>query len=91
MTTVSSLLTARNSDVRINQGDRFLGSTALHWAAEEGHLGMVELLVRLGADLTLRNVLDETPAAAAAKGGHADVVAALARLEEEEGRAARNA
>jgi len=33
-----------------------VGMTALHWAADEGHIPVVEALIRLGADV---NAVDE--------------------------------
>ena len=36
-------------------------STAVHLAAKRGHLGMVEMFLREGADVNVREGLDETP------------------------------
>jgi len=55
------------------------GTTALHHAAEAGHLPMIELLLAAGADPTIRdNLYDGTPAGWAHHGGHPDAVALLA-------------
>jgi ankyrin repeat protein len=54
------------------------GSTALHAAAAHGHLAVVELLVRRGADPNVRDAGDNaTPLHCAAGAGHAGVVRAL--------------
>ncbi len=42
-------------------GDQDAGNTALHFAAQEGHLPMVELLLARGADVNARNNFQQTP------------------------------
>lgn len=55
--------------------------TALHEAAWRGDDGLVDLLLGLGADATIRDVaFDGTPAAWAHHGGHPDLAARLDRL-----------
>jgi len=49
------------------------GSTALHFAAENGHIRIVELLLDLGADLEAIDVDGDTPLMCAAIGGNSEV------------------
>ena len=49
------------------------GSTALHFAAENGHIRIVELLLDRGADLEAIDVDGDTPLMCAAIGGHSDI------------------
>ena len=49
------------------------GSTPLHLAAQRGHLEVVELLVRHGAELDAEDALGSTPLLEAVSGAHADV------------------
>jgi len=53
--------------------------TALHWAAAEGDRRAVEILLRHGADPSIRTRIDdlETPAMAARRGGHSELAALL--------------
>lgn len=53
------------------------GATALHRAAEEGHLQMVELLVAKGADVDALDARGRTPAVRAELAKHPQVVARL--------------
>jgi len=57
------------------------GYTTLHWAASRNHLEVVQLLLRFGAKLDLRNVDRRTPADLATIRGHHDVANAI-RAEE---------
>jgi ankyrin repeat protein len=50
------------------------GSTPLHYATRMGHLGIIEALVRRGADLNGEDYSQNTPLIEAANGGHIDVV-----------------
>lgn len=58
------------------------GYTALHAAAQEGHLEVVELLLSLGACAMSRACDGSTPLHLAAQNGHAKVVARLLRCED---------
>jgi ankyrin repeat protein len=49
----------------------------LHWAAESGHLEVVEYLISKGADVNAKNVEDETPLHYSAGYGHKDIVKLL--------------
>lgn len=51
--------------------------TALMWAAENGHLGLVQLLVEAGADKELRDKCDRTALMFAAQAGKSAVVSYL--------------
>ena len=53
-----------------------VGYTALHYAARNGHLGIVDLLLEAGADVNAA-ACSFTPLLRAAFMGHADVVARL--------------
>ncbi|XP_011873512.1 PREDICTED: ankyrin repeat domain-containing protein 40-like [Vollenhovia emeryi] len=50
-----------NLGVDVNARDPDSGWTALHWACKEGYLDMVALLLKSGADETLRSEIGETP------------------------------
>ncbi len=57
-------------------------TTALHEAALRGNLAVVQLLVALGADATIRDTdHDSTPQGWADHGGHAEVAAYLASVD----------
>src|SRR5262245_19478674 len=71
---VESLLKA-GADVNAAQGD---GMTALHWAAERSHAGMVGMLLRAGADVAAVTRTGEyTPLHLASRTGSAAVIARL--------------
>jgi hypothetical protein len=53
------------------------GQTAMHWAAAEGNVIMVQFLQRHGADIYAKDDRQKTPLHRAAKYGHVDIVAAL--------------
>ncbi|KAI8906913.1 ankyrin repeat protein, partial [Gorgonomyces haynaldii] len=59
------------SGVDINQKDTF-GMTALHYAAEEGHLEIVRLLLQKGALASVSNH-GETPLQLAQDNGHSEI------------------
>lgn len=68
-TEMAKLLIARGANVNHLDGHGF---SPLHWAANVyfGDTAMVELLLRLGADPTLRNKEGQTPVDLAARHGH---------------------
>ena len=53
------------------------GSTALHWAVNQDHLGMVEALLGADADAQARNRYGFPPIALAAMNGNADILTLL--------------
>ncbi|XWS73658.1 hypothetical protein CRYUN_Cryun02cG0147600 [Craigia yunnanensis] len=53
------------------------GRTALHMAAANGHLGIVEYLIGNGADVNASNVENNTPLHWACLNGHVEVVKKL--------------
>ncbi|KAL8664551.1 MAG: hypothetical protein Q9202_002960 [Teloschistes flavicans] len=53
------------------------GNTPLHWAAMNGHLEVVKLLVKSGADLKVQNQAGHDATFEAERGGKEDVVAWL--------------
>ena len=68
----------------INSGDR-CQSSALHYAADNGRLDVVEFLVSMGASVNITNMWEKTPLHAACNNGHFEVVKFLvengARIE----------
>lgn len=52
----------------------------LHWAAKEGRLGIVEMLINRGARVNATNMGDDTPLHLAVAHGHKDVVAVVLLL-----------
>ncbi|XP_011646691.1 ankyrin repeat domain-containing protein 40-like [Pogonomyrmex barbatus] len=52
-----------NLGVNVNAREPVSGWTALHWACKEGHLDIVALLLKNGADKNLRSETGETAAA----------------------------
>ncbi|XP_015374320.1 PREDICTED: integrin-linked protein kinase-like [Diuraphis noxia] len=57
----------------MNHGDDH-GFSPLHWAAKEGHLKIVEMLVQRGARINSTNRGDDTPLHLAAAHGHHEIV-----------------
>ncbi|KAG7154657.1 Integrin-linked protein kinase pat-4-like [Homarus americanus] len=55
------------------------GFSLLHWAAKEGHVGIVEMLVTRGARINSTNLGDDIPLHLAAAHGHRDVTSLLLR------------
>ncbi|XP_050351985.1 integrin-linked protein kinase [Nymphalis io] len=60
----------------MNQGDDH-GFSPLHWACKEGHLKIVEMLIRRGARINVTNMGDDTPLHLAAAHGHRPIVQLL--------------
>lgn len=60
----------------MNQGDDH-GFSPLHWACKEGHLKVVDMLVKRGARINVTNMGDDTPLHLAAAHGHRTVVQLL--------------
>jgi ankyrin repeat protein len=58
--------------------DRY-GATPLHWAANEGQIDLVELLVARGANVDARDNRGATATAIARVKGHLDIVELLQR------------
>jgi hypothetical protein len=56
------------------------GRTALHWAATNGHVEMLQVLVELGADKDAKNAKGFTPLHTAAVKGHVEAIKALVQL-----------
>lgn len=53
------------------------GRSALHWAARNGDIGMMDFLIAEGADINLQNDRDRTPLHLAAEFGRAEAVRTL--------------
>ncbi|XP_041986761.1 integrin-linked protein kinase [Aricia agestis] len=60
----------------MNQGDDH-GFSPLHWACKEGHIKIVEMLIRRGARINVTNLGDDTPLHLAAAHGHRPIVQLL--------------
>ena len=53
--------------------------TALHFASEQGHLGIVKYLIKKGSTVDTKDICDWTPLHMASKNGHLDVVKYLCK------------
>ncbi|KAA0201154.1 hypothetical protein HAZT_HAZT003357 [Hyalella azteca] len=62
----------------LNQGDDH-GFSLLHWAAKEGQMNVVELLLSRGCRVSPTNLGDDTPLHLAAAHDHRDIVCTLLR------------
>ncbi|XP_063609945.1 integrin-linked protein kinase homolog pat-4-like, partial [Penaeus indicus] len=71
--TVQVRLWLDDTEHDMNQGDDH-GFSLLHWAAKEGHLGIVEMLIIRGARINATNLGDDIPIHLAAAHGHRDIV-----------------
>jgi HAD superfamily hydrolase (TIGR01549 family) len=71
---VDVILTAQLTDV--DERDD-CGNTPLIWAAENGHLSIVERFISAGADFNVQGYLGATALCRAARRGHVDVLRAL--------------
>nr|CAG4651746.1 EOG090X04G6 [Triops cancriformis] len=60
----------------MNQGDDH-GFSPMHWAAKEGHLNIVTMLIQRGARVNATNLGDDTPLHLAAAHGHKEIVQLL--------------
>jgi ankyrin repeat protein len=68
-------LLSSGAEVNLPQGD---GMTALHWAAENGDVEMVRMLIDAGANTeAVTRIGDYTPLHVASEGGHGEAVRAL--------------
>src|SRR5690349_13048007 len=67
-------LVTQNADVKAAGLD---GTTALHWAAEQGNVAIADMLLNAGADAKAANRYSITPMALAAENGHAAVIERL--------------
>ncbi len=71
---VTSLLQTKGGN--INERDNN-GNTPLHYAAEVGHMGLVESLLQSGADVSARNIKNETAGDLARASGHNQILQIL--------------
>jgi ankyrin repeat protein len=65
------------SGVNVNAPDSAGGRTALHWAAKEGKVEIIPLLLEKGADVNVKDRAGKTPLCIAAESGKADAVKML--------------
>ena len=56
-----------------------LGTSPLHFAAQNGHMSTAEVLLRAGISRDARTKVDRTPLHVAAQAGHLDIVSLLVR------------
>ena len=64
----------QQNGAKVNVRDRGEGFTALMFAASEGHIDVVKLLLKHDADKTLRDIDGDTAASFARKNGHTKIV-----------------
>ncbi|XP_054609819.1 ankyrin repeat domain-containing protein 16 isoform X1 [Dunckerocampus dactyliophorus] len=70
----------RELNVDVNQRATGMQLTALHYAAKEGHVSTIKMLLHLGADLHVRDKKERTALHMASIGQHADVARTLLQL-----------
>jgi ankyrin repeat protein len=63
--------------LNVDHADTKLGWTALHWAAQEGHVAVCRLLIERGADVNVLTKNQFSPTLAAANNEHPEVVKML--------------
>ncbi|GMH36878.1 hypothetical protein BSKO_04751 [Bryopsis sp. KO-2023] len=68
-------LISKGADVSFTYSER--EATPLHFAAEEGHERIVELLIKAGADIDVQDIEGFTPLFLVAQNGHLDVAKIL--------------
>jgi ankyrin repeat protein len=71
---VETILLCFSKGVDVDERDRHHDKTALHWAAENGHIEITQLLLDWGGDLTLQDRYGETPLHYAADSGHEEII-----------------
>jgi len=73
--------TLLDNNAQVNQGDKS-GKTALHWAAEKGHAGIVDKLLNIqGIDVNKADDFGWTALHLAAEKGHAGIVDKLLNIQ----------
>jgi ankyrin repeat protein len=71
------VLLALSKGVSVGERDHEHNKTALHWACENGHTDIAQLLVDWGTSLTCQDQYGETCLHYAAESGHTDIVEIL--------------
>jgi ankyrin repeat protein len=74
---VEGVLLCLSKGVDVGERDHEHSKTALHWAAENGHINIALLLLDWNSDLTSQDQYGETALHYAAESGHADIVDAF--------------
>ncbi|AGJ99263.1 Ankyrin repeat domain protein [Wolbachia endosymbiont of Drosophila simulans wNo] len=75
---VKALLTAEQ--ISVSEKDSF-GKTTLHWAAERGHIEILNTLLGKKASVNIKDNYGETPLHYAAKNGHIEIVKILLAVD----------
>ena len=71
---LQKLKTIVEQDIKILETKDTAGRTALHFAANSGHLEIVKYLLAKGIDINLKSSANTTPLHFAAFSGHLDIV-----------------
>ena len=66
-----------NNGYDVNEKKPFKGATLLHYASHNGHIDLVKLLIKSGADVNAKDIKGYTPLFAASAGGHREVAEIL--------------